>query len=250
MFCVQLHKGLAPECRRGHPGAKGIRDERPITPPRTPNVPHARITGIPLQQGHRTLAGPSLSRDALRPTALGCSNLGRFLKQFRRSGRIRDRLAMVAMEVIFSRIAQWTGGQLGRPYVFAAACVVVIVWAVTGPLFHYSDTWQLVINTGTTIITFLMVFLLQHTQNCDTQMIKLKLGELIRANEGARNALLGLEGLTDEEMRNLHERFAKLAKLGKALEGLEDAQDDLEKAREGVQHAHEHIARAVEKTRD
>jgi low affinity Fe/Cu permease len=105
-------------------------------------------------------------------------------------------------------------------------------------------------HTGTTIITFLMVFLLQHTQNRDTQMIQLKLDELIRANEKARNALLGLEGLTDQEMRNLHKRFTELAKLGKAPEELEDAQQDLEKAREGVQHAQEHIARAVEETRN
>jgi low affinity Fe/Cu permease len=139
---------------------------------------------------------------------------------------------------------------LGRPYVFAAACLVVVVWAVNGPLFHYSDTWQLVINTGTTIITFLMVFLLQHTQNRDTQMIQLKLDELIRTNEKARNALLGLEGLTDEEMRNLHKRFTALAKLGEAPEELEDAQEDLEKAKKGVQRAQEHIARAVGETRD
>jgi low affinity Fe/Cu permease len=157
---------------------------------------------------------------------------------------------MVSVEVIFSQIAQWTGGQLGRPYVFAAACLVVIVWAVTGPFFHYSDTWQLVINTGTTIITFLMVFLLQHTQNRDTQVIQLKLDELIRANEKARNALLGLEGLTDQEMRNLHKRFTELAKLGKTPEELADAQEDLQKAKEGVQHAQEHIARAVGETRD
>ena len=90
-----------------------------------------------------------------------------------------------------------------------------------------------------------MVFLLHHTQNRDTQMIRLRLDELIRANEKARNTLLGLEGLTDEEMRNLHKRFTELVKLGKAPEELEGAQEDLQKAKEGFQHAQEHIARAV-----
>jgi low affinity Fe/Cu permease len=83
------------------------------------------------------------------------------------------------MEDAFSRMAQWTGAQLGRPYTFAVACLVVIIWGASGPIFHYSDTWQLVINTGTTIITFLMVFLLQSTQNRDTRVIQLKLDELI-----------------------------------------------------------------------
>jgi low affinity Fe/Cu permease len=133
------------------------------------------------------------------------------------------------MEQVFSRLAQWTGGQLGKPHTFFLACLIVIVWAFTGPLFGYSDTWQLVINTGTTIITFLMVFLLQHTQNRDTRIIQLKLDELIRANENARDALLGLEELTDADMQRIQAKFAALAKLGNIPDELAEAHDDLKK---------------------
>src|SRR5215813_4121972 len=93
----------------------------------------------------------------------------------------------------FSQFANWTAGASGRPQAFILACVIILVWAVTGPVFGYSDTWQLIINTGTTIVTFLMVFLMQNTQNRDTVSIQLKLDELIRANENARNAMLSLE---------------------------------------------------------
>ncbi len=150
------------------------------------------------------------------------------------------------MEKLFSRLAQWTGTQLGQPYTFALACLVVIVWAVTGPVFDYSDTWQLVINTGTTIITFLVVFLLQYTQNRDTRVIQLKLDELIRANENARNALLGLEDLTDDDMRRIQAKFATLAKLGAMPDELDHAQAGLQKAQEGVQRAREDIRQAVQ----
>jgi len=88
---------------------------------------------------------------------------------------------------------------------------VIIAWALTGPLFHYSDTWQLIINTGTTIVTFLMVFLLQNTQNRDTTAIQLKLDELIRANRNARNMMFGLEDLSEEELKKVKATFASLA---------------------------------------
>ncbi len=91
------------------------------------------------------------------------------------------------------------------------AAAIIVVWIVTGPLFHYSDTWQLVINTGTTIVTFLMVFLIQNTQNRDTQAIQVKLDEVIRAMEGAHNALLNLEDLTDEELDAIRQDYANLA---------------------------------------
>jgi len=103
------------------------------------------------------------------------------------------------MSDVFSRAAHWTGQQCGRASVFMVA-VIIIAWAVTGPFFHYSDTWQLIINTGTTIVTFLMVFLLQNTQNRDTAAIQLKLDELIRANRDARNIMCGLEDLSEEEL--------------------------------------------------
>jgi low affinity Fe/Cu permease len=100
----------------------------------------------------------------------------------------------------------------GRPRVFVLAMAIIVAWIATGPLFHYSDTWQLVINTGTTIITFLMVFLIQNTQNRDTEAIQLKLDELIRANEKARNRLLRLEELTEEEMEQIKKSFTRLAR--------------------------------------
>jgi low affinity Fe/Cu permease len=111
----------------------------------------------------------------------------------------------------FGRFAKSTSRAAGRPAVFALAMGVVVVWAATGPLFAYSDTWQLVINTGTTIITFLMVFLIQATQNRDTEALQLKLDELIRATEGAHNALLDLEDVDDEKMDRVRTRYAKLA---------------------------------------
>ena len=108
----------------------------------------------------------------------------------------------------FSRAAQWTSQQCGRAYTFVAAIVIIAIWAISGPAFHYSDTWQLIINTGTTIITFLMVFLIQNTQNRDTTAIQLKLDELIRANENARNQMLRLEDLTENQIKHLKESFA------------------------------------------
>lgn len=111
----------------------------------------------------------------------------------------------------FSRFARWTALMLGNPLAFVTAVVIIIVWAVTGPLFHFSDTWQLIINTSTTIVTFLMVFLIQNTQNRDSQAIQLKLDELIRATQGAHNGLLDIEELTDEDLNRLRARYAKLA---------------------------------------
>jgi low affinity Fe/Cu permease len=111
----------------------------------------------------------------------------------------------------FSHAAHWTAQQCGRASVFMAAVALIIAWAVTGPFFHYSDTWQLIINTSTTIVTFLMVFLLQNTQNRDTAAIQLKLDELIRANQNARNMMLGLEDLSEDELRKVKAAFASLA---------------------------------------
>jgi low affinity Fe/Cu permease len=113
---------------------------------------------------------------------------------------------------VFRRIASRTSHGVGSPWAFIGAVVVILVWGMTGPLFHYSDTWQLVINTGTTIITFLMVFLIQNTQNRDSHALHLKLDELIRSNDLARNRLMGLEDLTDGELDELQAEFDHLAK--------------------------------------
>jgi len=112
----------------------------------------------------------------------------------------------------FRRFAHGTSRVAGSPWTFAVACLVIIGWAMTGPMFHYSDTWQLVINTGTTIVTFLMVFLIQNTQNRDTRAMQLKLDELIRALKGARNRLVDLEEMTDEELDRLQEEFHRVAR--------------------------------------
>jgi low affinity Fe/Cu permease len=99
----------------------------------------------------------------------------------------------------------------GKPIAFATAFLIILVWAFTGPLFGFSDTWQLVINTGTTIVTFLMVFLIQNSQNRDSEAIQIKLDELIRALDGAHNSLLDLEELEDEELDKIHANYEKLA---------------------------------------
>jgi low affinity Fe/Cu permease len=111
---------------------------------------------------------------------------------------------------LFRRFAHLTSTGVGSPWAFVFACAVILVWAVTGPLFRFSDTWQLVINTGTTIITFLMVFLIQNTQNRDAVAIHLKLDELIRALKGARNKLVDVEELSDEELEELRREFRRL----------------------------------------
>ena len=99
---------------------------------------------------------------------------------------------------------------LGSAWAFAGALFVILVWGLTGPTFHFSDTWQLIINTGTTIVTFLMVFLIQNTQNRDAKAVHLKLDEIIRALKGARNELVDLEDLSDEDLKRLAEQFQHL----------------------------------------
>jgi low affinity Fe/Cu permease len=122
----------------------------------------------------------------------------------------------------FNRFAKWTSRVAGKPVTFALAIAVVIAWAVTGPIFGFSDSWQLVINTGTTIITFLMVFLLQNTQYRDSEAIQIKLDELIRSIEGAHNALLELEELDQKDLDRIKTEYRKLA---------EKARKDLKKGK-------------------
>jgi low affinity Fe/Cu permease len=117
----------------------------------------------------------------------------------RGAGRLFDELA--------AKVARWTG----RPLAFGLALLIIVVWAVTGPVFQYSDTWQLIINTGTTIVTFLMVFLIQNSQNRDSAAIQVKLDELIRVGE-VRNDFVGIEHLTEEEIEELREKCERAAK--------------------------------------
>ncbi|MFZ1218480.1 MAG: low affinity iron permease family protein, partial [Chthoniobacterales bacterium] len=119
-----------------------------------------------------------------------------------------------------------TSNILGTAWAFVIALLVIVVWAVTGPTFHYSDTWQLIINTGTTIVTFLMVFLIQNTQNRDAKAVHLKLDELIRALGPARNKLVDLEKLSDDELKALEREFEKLRQ---KAEGAQEEVEELKK---------------------
>ncbi len=116
----------------------------------------------------------------------------------------------------FGRVARWIARMSGRPVAFGMAVAIILVWAITGPLFGFSDTWQLVINTGTTIVTFLMVFLIQNTQNRDAEAVQVKLDELIRAVKGAHNALLDLEDLEEKEIDRIRANYSQLAKRARA----------------------------------
>ena len=113
--------------------------------------------------------------------------------------------------MFFTHFARWMAKMLGHPAAFSVALLLIIVWGISGPLFHFSDTWQLVINTSTTIITFLMVFLIQNTQNRDSEAMQVKLDEIIRALKSADNSLLDIEDVTEKELQQLQERYTNLA---------------------------------------
>jgi low affinity Fe/Cu permease len=125
-----------------------------------------------------------------------------------------------AVSNVFRVLARKSSVVLGSAWTFAAAVLIIATWGLTGPKFHYSDTWQLIINTGTTIVTFLMVFLIQNTQNRDAKSIHLKLDEVIRAVKGARNELVSLQELSDEDLKKLEQQFARVRK--KAEQDVED----------------------------
>jgi low affinity Fe/Cu permease len=116
------------------------------------------------------------------------------------------------MKDLFRKTAHWTSDKVGSPLAFAFAVLAILAWGITGPLFGYSDTWQLIINTATTILTFLMVFLVQNTQNRDARAIHLKLDELIRAIDPARDDLIDVEDVTEEELAYLQEEFKAFRK--------------------------------------
>jgi low affinity Fe/Cu permease len=163
-----------------------------------------------------SVAQETPSRPGRRP-ARSCSNCGQPLEDasaLRVQGHAPRSSPQGATSFsTFARaIAHWSG----RPLTFAASVLLVVLWLVTGPLFHYSDTWQLIINTSTTIITFWMVFVIQHTQNRDTEAMQIKLDEIIRATQGAHNALMGLEDAAEDELEAYRERFAVAAAAARA----------------------------------
>ena len=121
----------------------------------------------------------------------------------------------MATPSVYSKFAKSVSHFCGRPRTFMLAVGVIVVWIVTGPIFKFSDTWQLVINTGTTIITFLMVFLIQNTQNRDTEALQIKLDELIRATKGAHNVLLDLEELEEESLEAFRKKYQSLAAIAR-----------------------------------
>ena len=138
------------------------------------------------------------------------------------------------MNRLFHHIAERTALLVGTPWAFITAVIVIVAWAVSGPLFGYSDTWQLVVNTGTTIVTFLIVFLIQNTQNRETRVVRLKLDELLRGVQGARTGFASLDHMTDEELDEIESEFERLTDRYAVL-----IEDDLAaiRAERGMRHS-------------
>src|SRR6188474_3662088 len=148
----------------------------------------------------------------------------------------------------FTRFAKWAARATGRPGAFIGAALIIVLWALTGPAFGFSDTWQLVINTSTTIITFLMVFLIQNTQNRDSLAVQIKLDELIRAMEGARDDFIDLEQLSEKQLDTLREKLGHLGEQARAhgIAEIADATSHVEKV---ASELHETVGRVVGRRR-
>ena len=127
------------------------------------------------------------------------------------------------MNELFRKFSHRTSEAVGSSWAFIIAVAIIAIWSMTGPMFHYSDTWQLVINTGTPIITFLMVFLIQNTQNRDAKAIHLKLDELIKATRGARNSMIDLDKLSDAQLKELEEEYKRICETEEETEESDDA---------------------------
>ncbi|MEP6769099.1 MAG: low affinity iron permease family protein [Acidobacteriota bacterium] len=140
------------------------------------------------------------------------------------------------LEKFSYKVTSWAGSS----WAFAIACVIILAWAITGPMFHYSDTWQLVINTGTTIVTFLMVFLIQRAQNKESRAVQLKLNEIVAAVQGASNRMIDIENLSEEEIEKLQKHFGKLRQIAKTegdlrtSHSIEEAQDAIEEMQDAI----------------
>jgi low affinity Fe/Cu permease len=157
---------------------------------------------------------------------------------------------------VFRRFAVKTADAVGHKWAFFTALGVILLWAVLGPKFHFSDTWQLIINTGTTIVTFLMVFLIQNTQNRDAKAIHLKLDELLRGVTGARNRLINLEEWSDEELRALHQQFEHMREealhraANRSSHAAHQAVDKTHDAARALDDAAEHVNQTARKARE
>ena len=150
----------------------------------------------------------------------------------------KQRSAFCRVNDAFAGFARHSSAILGSAWAFTVAITIIIVWGLTGPTFHFSDTWQLIINTGTTIVTFLMVFLIQNTQNRDAKAVHLKLDELIRALKGARNKLVDLEKMSDEDLKELEQEFERIhQKADHATHAAHNAEHAAEKAGHAVADA-------------
>jgi low affinity Fe/Cu permease len=143
------------------------------------------------------------------------------------SEKPRERDVFCRARDSFRHFARKSSEVLGSPWAFIGAIFIIVVWGLTGPAFHFSDTWQLIINTGTTIVTFLMVFLIQNTQNRDAKAVHLKLDELIRAVQGARNQLVDLEKLSDDELKKLEEQFTRVRRKAAQREPAMDPTEEI-----------------------
>jgi len=158
----------------------------------------------------------------LRVTRERLSDMANKARAAERKQNEQERDIFCAIRNTFRSFAHRSSILLGSAWAFCGAVLVIVVWLVTGPAFHFSDTWQLIINTATTVITFLMVFLIQNTQNRDAKAVHLKLDELIRAVKGARNQLVDLESLSDEDLKKLEDQFQRLRKQAEQSRTLSD----------------------------
>src|SRR5215469_18638652 len=154
------------------------------------------------------------------------------------------------LSTFFDKFSSKVTKVTGKPVAFILACAVVIVWAVTGPIFHYSDTWQLVINTGTTIITFLMVFIIQQTQNKDTIALQIKLNELIASSEHASNRLVNVEDLTTEDLEMLKNFYIKLTSLAKKEKDIHTSHSLDEAALKHAEKMKENMEQSINQTKE